>query len=228
VCLHDQRHTHASQLDKRGVPVKVIRERLGHANASITLDLHAHVLPGMQEDAARRWMRAPPLHRTGVPRLPPVWPDGRMRDVATIEHPVVIQRILTHLGLPDRGAGAPATPARPVRPALGAKGKPALSALPAFQDDLDSGRRSHAYSISRFVTFDACTARRGAWARSSCPDVSRRRPPDRWVLPASGRAPGRKSGATASSTATTSNNSAPRRLNRSVAYRMTCGGRRPE
>jgi integrase len=54
VRLHDQRHTHASQLSKQGVPVKVISERLGHASGGITLDLYSHVLPGMQEDAARR------------------------------------------------------------------------------------------------------------------------------------------------------------------------------
>jgi hypothetical protein len=31
-----------------------------------------------------------------------------MRVVATIEDPIVIRRILTHLGLPDRGVSAPA------------------------------------------------------------------------------------------------------------------------
>ena len=54
VRLHDQGHTHASQLSKLGIPVKVISERLGHASSGITLDLYSHVLPGMQEDAARR------------------------------------------------------------------------------------------------------------------------------------------------------------------------------
>jgi integrase len=52
--FHDLRHTHASQLLKAGVPVKVVSERLGHATASITLDTYSHVLPGMQADAVLR------------------------------------------------------------------------------------------------------------------------------------------------------------------------------
>jgi site-specific recombinase XerD len=34
--------------------VKVVSERLGHANISITLEIYVHVLPGMQEGAATR------------------------------------------------------------------------------------------------------------------------------------------------------------------------------
>ncbi|NLO27356.1 MAG: site-specific integrase [Actinobacteria bacterium] len=52
--FHDLRHTHASQLLKAGVPVKVVSERLGHATASITLDVYSHVLPGMQEAAVAK------------------------------------------------------------------------------------------------------------------------------------------------------------------------------
>ena len=52
--FHDLRHTHASQLLKAGVPVKVVSERLGHATASITLDVYSHVLPGMQADAVAK------------------------------------------------------------------------------------------------------------------------------------------------------------------------------
>ncbi|WP_434616487.1 tyrosine-type recombinase/integrase [Arthrobacter sp. A5] len=35
--LHDLRHTHATLLLAAGIPVKVVSERLGHANATITL-----------------------------------------------------------------------------------------------------------------------------------------------------------------------------------------------
>ena len=52
--FHDLRHTHASQLLKAGVPVKVVSERLDHAAASITLDVYAHVLPGQQQEAAAK------------------------------------------------------------------------------------------------------------------------------------------------------------------------------
>lgn len=37
---------------KTGVPVKVVSERLGHANIGITLDTYSHVMPGMDADAA--------------------------------------------------------------------------------------------------------------------------------------------------------------------------------
>ena len=33
---------------------KVVQERLGHANVSITLDIYSHVLPHMQSDAAEK------------------------------------------------------------------------------------------------------------------------------------------------------------------------------
>ena len=51
--FHDLRHTHATLLMDAGVPTKVISERLGHSRTSFTEDAYQHVLPGMQEDAAR-------------------------------------------------------------------------------------------------------------------------------------------------------------------------------
>lgn len=50
--LHDLRHTHASIALKAGVPVKVISERLGHENPAFTMKQYAHVIPGMQAEAA--------------------------------------------------------------------------------------------------------------------------------------------------------------------------------
>jgi len=50
--LHDLRHTHATLLLQAGTPVKVVSERLGHANAMITRTVYAHVMPGMQRQAA--------------------------------------------------------------------------------------------------------------------------------------------------------------------------------
>jgi integrase len=58
VRLHDCRHSHATQLLKQGVHVKVVSERLGHSTVGFTLDTYSHVLPGMQEDAAARVDRA--------------------------------------------------------------------------------------------------------------------------------------------------------------------------
>jgi len=50
--LHDLRHTHATILLQAGVPVKVVSERLGHANPAFTMTVYQHVVPGMQADAA--------------------------------------------------------------------------------------------------------------------------------------------------------------------------------
>jgi integrase len=46
VRFHDLRHSHASQLLRQGVPLKTVQERLGHANATVTLNTYAHVLAG--------------------------------------------------------------------------------------------------------------------------------------------------------------------------------------
>jgi len=35
-----------------GVPPKVVSERLGHATVAFTMQVYAHVIPGMQADAA--------------------------------------------------------------------------------------------------------------------------------------------------------------------------------
>ena len=50
--LHDLRHTHATIALKAGVQVKVISERLGHETPAFTLKQYAHVIPGMQSEAA--------------------------------------------------------------------------------------------------------------------------------------------------------------------------------
>lgn len=50
--LHDTRHSHASLLLAAGVNPKVVSERLGHSSVAFTLDTYAHVMPGMQPEAA--------------------------------------------------------------------------------------------------------------------------------------------------------------------------------
>ncbi len=52
--FHDLRHTHASLLLAQGVNPKVVQERLGHSQISMTLDTYSHVVPSLQRDAARR------------------------------------------------------------------------------------------------------------------------------------------------------------------------------
>lgn len=46
------RHTHATHVLANGVHPKIASERLDHSKVGITLDLHSHVIPGIQQDAA--------------------------------------------------------------------------------------------------------------------------------------------------------------------------------
>jgi integrase len=52
--FHDLRHTHATLAIRAGVSPKVISERLGHHTPEFTMHQYAHVLPGMQAEAAAR------------------------------------------------------------------------------------------------------------------------------------------------------------------------------
>ena len=53
VRFHDLRHSRATQLLREGIHPKVVSERLGHSKIGATLDIYSHVMPGMQEEAAR-------------------------------------------------------------------------------------------------------------------------------------------------------------------------------
>ena len=51
--FHDLRHTAASLMLNHGVPVLVVSKILGHSKTSTTLDIYGHLIPVMQEEAAR-------------------------------------------------------------------------------------------------------------------------------------------------------------------------------
>jgi integrase len=51
--FHDLRHTCATLLLTKNVNPKIVSELLGHATIAITLDTYSHVLPTMQESAAK-------------------------------------------------------------------------------------------------------------------------------------------------------------------------------
>jgi integrase len=55
--LHDLRHTWATLALSAGEHPKIVQERLGHANVSITLDVYSHVSEGLHGDAAARVAR---------------------------------------------------------------------------------------------------------------------------------------------------------------------------
>lgn len=53
VSFHAFRHSHASMLIRAGVDVLTVSRRLGHAQASITLDVYGHLLEGADAAAAK-------------------------------------------------------------------------------------------------------------------------------------------------------------------------------
>ena len=54
ICFHDLRHTAATLMLQQGVHPKVVQERLGHADISLTLNTYSHVIPSMQDEAAEK------------------------------------------------------------------------------------------------------------------------------------------------------------------------------
>ena len=53
VSFHAFRHSHASMLIRAGVDVITVSRRLGHANASITLNVYGHLIEGADAAAAK-------------------------------------------------------------------------------------------------------------------------------------------------------------------------------
>tara|TARA_B100002003_G_scaffold85626_1_gene80144 strand:- start:1807 stop:2028 length:222 start_codon:yes stop_codon:yes gene_type:complete len=50
--FHGLRHVLVTLLLLAETDPKIVSERLGHSNIAITMDIHSHVLPGLQEAAA--------------------------------------------------------------------------------------------------------------------------------------------------------------------------------
>jgi integrase len=60
ITFHGLRHTHISHQLMNGVHVKIVSERAGHANVSITLSVYATFLPSLQDQAVESmdaWLR---------------------------------------------------------------------------------------------------------------------------------------------------------------------------
>lgn len=51
--FHDLRHTAASLMLNKGISPLIVSRRLGHSRPSITLDIYGHLIPSLQEEAAR-------------------------------------------------------------------------------------------------------------------------------------------------------------------------------
>jgi len=62
--VHDLRHIHATLMLRKGVPVEVVAERLGHSTPAFTLAQYRHVLP----DEHRTWALNLSELLSGTPR----------------------------------------------------------------------------------------------------------------------------------------------------------------
>lgn len=56
--LHSLRHTHASGMLSKGVPIATVSQRLGHANSAVTLAIYTHALKSDKQLAADVWNEA--------------------------------------------------------------------------------------------------------------------------------------------------------------------------
>jgi integrase len=56
--VHGLRHSAATWMIGAGVSPKLVQQRLGHADVSITLGLYSHVMPGHDRDAAEALAKA--------------------------------------------------------------------------------------------------------------------------------------------------------------------------
>jgi integrase len=56
--LHDNRHTHATELLRLGVPLHVVADRLGHRDAMVTATIYAHVSTEQADNASDIFARA--------------------------------------------------------------------------------------------------------------------------------------------------------------------------
>ncbi len=52
--FHDLRHSAATLMLQVGTHPKIVQERLGHSDISLTLNTYSHVMPSMQEEVATK------------------------------------------------------------------------------------------------------------------------------------------------------------------------------
>ena len=53
--VHGLRHTHASLLFEAGASIKEVQERLGHSDASMTLNIYTHVSKAVKESTSEKF-----------------------------------------------------------------------------------------------------------------------------------------------------------------------------
>ena len=96
--FHDLRHTHATLMLKQGVHPKMVSEGLRHASTAITADTYSHILPGLQEVAAKRF------DELLKPELAQIEDVGKMlaKDPEPDSEPHMTRTCNPHLHAPDK------------------------------------------------------------------------------------------------------------------------------
>jgi hypothetical protein len=84
VTMHDLRHIFASALIRSGLNPKVVAERLGHANAAMTLNVYAHLWP---DDEDRSRQAVDEALGTSSTDVPTVRPNGQRGGVCPGQRP---------------------------------------------------------------------------------------------------------------------------------------------
>ena len=56
--FHDLRHTYASLLIEQGENIKYIQSQLGHSSPTVTLNIYAHLMKSVNQEAASRLEKA--------------------------------------------------------------------------------------------------------------------------------------------------------------------------
>jgi integrase len=70
VRVHDARHTYASLMLRRGVPVVNVSRQLGHSSIAVTVDLYGHFVPGADRHHAEGLADAAGTHPDPTPAQP--------------------------------------------------------------------------------------------------------------------------------------------------------------
>lgn len=67
--LHLFRHSHTSVLLAEGVPLTAVSARLGHSSIRTTQEIYAHMMPGQDQEAARKWEEYQRRNRPAAPAM---------------------------------------------------------------------------------------------------------------------------------------------------------------
>jgi integrase len=84
--IHDIRHSYASILLQKGVPLTYVQKQLGHSSPRITLDVYAHYLPSEENGRAVDCLDAP----TRTPGAP--YPPQKVMNSGQCTHPPTVPR----------------------------------------------------------------------------------------------------------------------------------------